>query len=231
MAAPAISNYAVTAAFHGNPGTNPQTYDVTLPTYSAGDFVIIHLLINAGDLGQPPTPTGWTIQGGGWTYSGTGTSVQTGTFTRVMDGSEGTTVHYSKSTFNAYNWKAVASSWANVDSTTPVATSSSNTSGAGVHTLTWTIGTITGAFESGREAYWGGQYLKLNSDDGMSYSEIGTLTVQLGGLPDYDITTAYAADYDVLDTSEILVGVNHFRHVLVRHATLITPGSRIWKRF
>ena len=100
MAAPSIRDYVETAAASGTAGVNPQTYTVTLPTYSAGDLVVIHLLINAGDLGQPSAPAGWTLQSG-WAVSGSGVSVQTGTFTRIMDGSEGTTVTFSRSTLAA----------------------------------------------------------------------------------------------------------------------------------
>src|SRR4051794_22130295 len=110
MAAPAIRNYIATAAKAGTPGVNPQTYDVTLPTYVAGDLVVVHLLINAGDVNHPGTPTGWTLQDA-WRVSGSGASVQTATFTRIMDGSEGTTVHFAQPVFLAYNWRGVVSSW------------------------------------------------------------------------------------------------------------------------
>jgi hypothetical protein len=228
MAAPSIRDYIATAAKAGIAGSSPQFYDITLPTYAAGDLVVIHLLINAGNLGTPDPLTGWTLQDA-YIACGSGTSVKTATYTRIMDGSEGSTVHIVATTFNAYNWKAVASSWQHVDATTPVAAVSSNTSGSAVHTTTWSLGTLSGAFTAGLEAYWGGQYLKLNSDDGISNTEIGTLTVQLFNAT--DITTAFAADYDVLDASGLLVGANQFRHVLARQANFSGSGARIWKRF
>lgn len=229
MAAPAIREYVATAAAAGTAGVNPQTYDVTLPTYSAGDLVIIHLLINAQDLGQPSVPIGWTLQDA-WIASGTGAAVKTATYTRIMDGSEGSTVHFSKSTFNDYHWKAVASAWENVSSGDPVSAASSNTSGYGVRSTTWALGPISGGFTDVDGAYWGGQYLRLNSDDGVSYTEIGTLTVQLIHTSD-DITTAFAAEYDVLDTSGLLVGDASFRHILARQAVAPGSGARIWARF
>lgn len=229
MAAPSILDYVATPAQAGTLGVNPQTYTVTLPAYSAGDLVVIHLVIDAGDLDHPGTPFGWTLRSG-WTVSGGGVAVQTATFTRIMDGSEGTTVTFSKATGIQYNWKAVASSWQHVDGTTPVGVASNNTSGGGVNSATWTLGTLTGGFTGGASESWGGEYLKLNSDDGVSFTEIGTLTVELDAST-VDITTAFAADYDVLDTSGHLVGSSPFRLILVRQATAPGSGARIWARF
>lgn len=230
MAAPAMRAYVATAAHRGTAGTSPQTYDVTLPTFVAGDLCIIHLAINSIPGGFPSPSTGWTQQNG-WVEFGAGTAQITATFTRIMDGTEGTTVHFSFASFFQFSWKAVASSWQDVDATTPVSTPSSDTSNAFLSTA-WTLGTISGGFTPGLQAKWGGQYLKVNSNDGLSYTEMGTLSVLLSDSGATDITTAFAADYDVLDSSGLVSGTsNGVRLVLARLAVAPGQGARIWQRF
>jgi hypothetical protein len=230
MAAPAIRDYVETAAARGTGGTSPQSYDVTLPTFDAGDLCIIHLAINATSFAAPGAPTGWTQQDN-WIVAGSGLAIKTATFTRIMDGTEGATVHFSEVSFFEYRWKGVASSWQDVDASTPVSTPSSATSNIG-QMSTWALGTISGTFTGAGHAYWGGQYLKVNSNDGISYTEMATLTTQLIDTGATDISTAFAADYDVLDSSGLVSGTtNGVRLVLARQATTPGQGARIWARF
>lgn len=138
---PSLRDAVKTAAGTGTGGQSPQSYVVTLPTYSAGDLVILHVLWNSGSLGVPATPSGWTrpqvaVQ------SGAGSSVKTSVFTRVMAGNEGSTVTVSEASFSQAGFSAAASSWRPVNQAGPIPSANGASSGGSL-TGTWTGGAVT----------------------------------------------------------------------------------------
>jgi hypothetical protein len=191
----------------GTAGVSPQTYVVNLPTYVAGDVMIVQLLVFANDLGVPDSPVGWTLQGG-WAVSGSGTPIKTATFTRVMTGSEGSTLTFSKSTGYAYNWKAVASSWQGVDSVTPIEAATSNSSGGGTVSPSWSFGPMAAGGGSVREV-------------------VGVLTMQQLFSGD-DITTSGAAApaYEFTDTHTVL-STGTFRLALEHYSASVSGSYAI----
>lgn len=224
--APTMRDFAVTPAVKwpgfSTPGSS-QFVDVILPTYVVGDVVVIHLHVNSGSVDPPATPAGWALRSA-WVPAGSGGSLLTGTFTRTMTGTEGTAVRvFGQSIIqNPWAFQAVASSWRNV---TSVTLASSNSSGAGSVSATWTLGPLTGGFTTAsftNTAAWGGQYLRLMN--GASYVDIGTLTMQSQHGDGKDITTAFASDYDALDSSQIVLPFADFRLILARDAHAVSTG-------
>jgi hypothetical protein len=215
---PTTDHYVFTAPFAGTAGINPQQYTVTLPTYAAGDLVLIHIHINAQDLGVADTPAGWTLVSGGWTVAGGGSPLKTALFARFMTGTEGASVLFSRGTAYQYSWHAVASVWHGVDSLTAA---SNNTSGAGSVSTMWTLGTLSGGFTTVgagvNHAYWGGDYVRLVH--GAAYTDVAALTM---GLVSHgsgqDVTTDQTIEYNGLDASEIVLTTGDFRLVLISEA-------------
>lgn len=137
---PALRDAVATAAAQGVNGTSPQSYAVTLPTYQAGDFVIVHVLWDRGSGSDPLTPTGWTLSAS--VQSGAGTTVNTFVYTRTMTGSEGATLTVQSNTASQAHFVGCASSWHHVSASAPVDQSVSATSG-NAGSATWNPGALT----------------------------------------------------------------------------------------
>ena len=182
--APTLRASTKTAAAAGQPGVNPQSYTITLPTYVAGDLGVIHLLWKSGILGSPSTPTGWTLQGS--QQSGSGTPLVTYVYTRLMTGTEGTTVTVTEGTPFVSTFSAAASSWRNVNGQTPVLAAVGNSSGS-VTSTTWTA---AGLVSTGTQPC----------------AIVAVLTEQ--GSDDIVPTNPAATGYDYLDTSQVVTNAN-----------------------
>ena len=139
--APLVSATAKTAAAAGQAGVNPQSYTITLPAYSAGDLVLVHVLWGSGALGHPATPAGWTLQSSAQ-QSGSGVGITTSLFSRLMTGGEGTTLAVTEATSTGATFSAAASTWQRVNASTPVAAANGATSGSSL-TGTWTGGSVS----------------------------------------------------------------------------------------
>jgi len=98
MAAPAFVDAASTAVGNGS------TYAVALPTYASGDLVFIHVIdVNqAFTTNATAAATGWTSRDSG-SFGSTDNAHRAFLLSRVMDGSEGTSVTVTFGGSNATN--------------------------------------------------------------------------------------------------------------------------------
>jgi hypothetical protein len=191
-----------TAAAAGQAGVNPQSYVVTLPTYRPGDLVILHVLWNSGISGSPTTPTGWTLPFPSQ-QSGSGTSIRTYVYTRIMAASDGATVTVQEPTAFGATFSAAASSWTHGSPSAPIASSNGTSSGSS-GSATWTGGSVT--VPAG------------------AASAVATVVTAQVGTDDVIATAPAVLAYNYNDTSHIVNGGVNF-HFAIGSYLPVTSGA------
>lgn len=131
-AAPTLKNTVATTM----PGVASTTFAITLPTYAAGDLVLINVAGGWSDFAHTGTGSipGWTQQ-----FHGFPNQIPHFVFYRVMNGTEGATVTLTQS--SSAQPGAIATSYTGVKASGTIETSSpSNVTQSGT---TWSVGPIT----------------------------------------------------------------------------------------
>jgi len=160
--------------------SNP--FNVTLPSSAtSGDFVMV---LYSNDMifsyNLTPTPSGWTLQQ--WLGSGTSDN-HLHVYTRVLDGTEGSTLPL----YSSYSTGRGGMAWAmvceNIDTTNPVGTNSTVINGSGSN---MTVPSATSASAGTFICYVGfdgadGDPITMTNNGGFTFTVGGTADVPVGG--------------------------------------------------